>query len=147
MALLTRINEDQKNLLDLYKEMKGDYQKLLLKMEHIEESLDISQHLPATTPTTATTSQLPQQCTPQPPTATSSFPNNPSPAVPPTSLFMQEQRGIVASVPAPPKGNELLESDIVSTLTPKEVALQTYSAQCIESKCSALTVRLAGEVF
>jgi hypothetical protein len=125
MALLTRINEDQKNLMDLYKEMKGDYQKLLLKMDHIEESLDISRYLPTTT---TTRSQLPQQCTPQPPTATSSLPNNPGPAVPPISLFMQEQRGIVAPVPAPPKGNELLESDIVSTLTPVEVALQKYSA-------------------
>jgi hypothetical protein len=92
MALLTRINEDQKNLMDLYKEMKGDYQKLLLKMDHIEESLDISRYLPTTT---TTRSQLPQQCTPQPPTATSSLLNNPGPAVLPLPYSCKSKEALL----------------------------------------------------
>jgi hypothetical protein len=45
MSMLVKINEDQKTIMQFYKDMKDDQQKVLSKMEKIEDHLDITQYL------------------------------------------------------------------------------------------------------
>jgi hypothetical protein len=150
MSMLVKINEDQKTIMQFYKDMKDDQQKLLSKVARIEDHLDITQYLPTTVlPVHDDGSNFINTipCITEAPTATS-LDIDPVPTPPHSSGTAQDQRATVTPVPAPPRGNEISGSSIItSQLTPVESALQRYSSWLIDSKFSALAIKLAREVF